>query len=182
MSETVKQRVISALIIFGVIGLTALLIANRQQIQKFGSLGYPGIFLIALLSSATVLIPLPGIMFTTAMGIVFNPFYVAVAAGLGAGLGEISGYMVGFSGRELVNKTAWHEKVEGWIKKYGVWVIMVMAIIPNPAFDLVGFSAGVLKMPLWKFIVGAVVGNIIKMMLFAYGGAGIFSFIPALAR
>jgi uncharacterized membrane protein YdjX (TVP38/TMEM64 family) len=182
ISETTKQRLISFLILIGVIGFTILLIYNRQEIQKFGSLGYPGIFLVAMLSNATVFIPLPGIMLTTAMGAVFNPFWVAIAAGSGAGLGEFSGYMVGFSGRELVKRTKWHEKVEGWITKYGMWVILVMAAIPNPAFDLVGFSAGVLKMPIWKFIIGAICGNIIKMMLFAYGGAGIFSFFPAMLK
>lgn len=178
MKETTRQRFINALILVGIIGLTSLLILYRQEIQKFGSLGYPGIFLIALLSNATVFIPLPGIMLTTAMGAVFNPFWVAIAAGTGAGLGEFSGYMVGFSGRELIQRTAWHERVEGWIKKYGLWMIMAMAVIPNPAFDLVGFSAGVLKMPLWKFLIAAIVGNILKMMLFSYGGAGIFSFFP----
>ncbi len=178
MNKTTRQRWINVLILVGIIGLTLALVYYRRDIQKFGSLGYPGIFLIALLSSATVFIPLPGIMLTTAMGAVFNPFWVALAAGAGAGLGEISGYMVGFSGRELIQRTAWHEKVEGWIKKYGVWVILAMAVIPNPAFDLVGFSAGVLKMPVWKFLITAIIGNVLKMMLFSYGGAGIFSFFP----
>jgi uncharacterized membrane protein YdjX (TVP38/TMEM64 family) len=182
MSETTKQRLISILILIGAIGITVCLLYYRREIKKFGSLGYPGIFLVAMMSNATVFIPLPGIMLTTAMGAVFNPFWVAIAAGMGAGLGEISGYMVGFSGRELVKRTQWHERVEGWIKKYGVWVIMIMAIIPNPVFDLVGFSAGVLKMPIWKFLIGAVSGNIIKMMLFAFGGAGIFSYLPALIK
>lgn len=180
MSKITKQRLISACILVCALGLTFILIQNRQQIQQFGSLGYPGIFLVALLSSATVFIPLPGIMFTTAMGAVFNPFWVAVAAGLGAGLGEFSGYLVGFSGRELVERTHWHVRVEGWIKKYGVWFIMGLAMVPNPAFDLVGFSAGVLKMPVWKFFIGTLTGNILKMMLFAFGGAGIFSFLPAI--
>ena len=179
MSETTKQRLISILIIAGVLGLTVVLIYNRQQIQKFGSLGYPGIFIVAMLSNATVFVPLPGIMITTAMGAVFNPFWVAIAAGVGAGLGEFSGYMVGYTGRNLVNKTQWHEKVEGWIKKYGVWVIIGLAAIPNPAFDLVGFSAGVLKLPVWKFCLAAIIGNVLKMMVFSYGGAGIFSFFPS---
>jgi len=178
--EITKQRLISIFILISVIAITAVLLYFRQDIQKFGTLGYPGVFLIALLSNATVLIPLPGLMFTTAMGAVFDPFWVAVAAGLGAGLGEISGYMVGFSGRELVQKTRWHFTVERWITKYGVWVILGLAIIPNPAFDLVGVSAGALKMPIWKFLIVACCGNIIKMMLFAYGGAGIFHFFPAI--
>jgi uncharacterized membrane protein YdjX (TVP38/TMEM64 family) len=178
MSKETKDRIVRIAIIVGAIAFTVILIYNRDQIKQFGSLGYPGIFLIALLSSATVFVPLPGIMFTTAMGAVFNPLWVAFAAGTGAGLGEISGYIVGFTGRDLVNKTAWHERVEGWIKKYGIWVIIVFASIPNPAFDFVGFTAGVLKLPLWQFVLGAVIGNIIKMLFFAYGGAGVFSMIP----
>jgi uncharacterized membrane protein YdjX (TVP38/TMEM64 family) len=178
MSKETKDRIVRIAIIVGAIAFTAILIYYRDQIKRFGSLGYPGIFLIAMLSSATVFVPLPGIMFTTAMGAVFNPLWVAFAAGTGAGLGEISGYMVGFTGRDLVNKTAWHERVEGWIKKFGILVIIVLASIPNPAFDFVGFTAGVLKLPLWQFVTGAVIGNIIKMLFFAYGGAGVFSMIP----
>ncbi|MEI8132363.1 MAG: VTT domain-containing protein [Leptolinea sp.] len=173
MTETTKRRLLSAAILLGVVGLTVLLLIYRNRIQEFAAFGYPGIFLVALFSSATVFIPLPGIMVTTAMGAVFNPFWVAIAAGLGAGVGEISGYMVGLSGRGLVNKTPWHETVEGWLKKYGLWVILFLAIIPNPAFDLVGFSAGVLKLPLWKFVIAACIGNIIKMMIFSFGGAGV---------
>ncbi len=178
MTNEKKERWIRIAIIAGAIFFTAVLIYNRDQIKNFGSLGYPGIFLVALLSSATVFVPLPGIMFTTAMGAVFNPLWVALAAGVGAGLGEMSGYLVGFSGRELVNKTAWHERVEGWIRKYGIWIIILLASIPNPAFDFVGFTAGVLKLPVWEFLLGAIIGNIIKMLLFAYGGAGVFSFFP----
>ncbi len=178
MTNEQKNRWIRIAIIAGAIFFTAVLIYNRDQIKNFGSLGYPGIFLVALLSSATVFVPLPGIMFTTAMGAVFNPLWVALAAGVGAGLGEMSGYLVGYSGRELVNKTAWHERVEGWIRKYGIWIIILLSSIPNPAFDFVGFTAGVLKLPVWEFLLGAIIGNIIKMLLFAYGGAGVFSFFP----
>jgi len=121
MNELTKRRLLGAAILLGVAGLTYLLIVNRNHIQDFAALGYPGIFLVALMSSATVLVPGPGLMITIAMGAVFNPFWVAIAAGLGAGFGEITGYLVGFSGRELVNKTLWHEKVDGWIKKYMVY-------------------------------------------------------------
>jgi len=51
-----------------------------------------------------------------------------------------------------------------------------MAVIPNPVFDLVGYSAGVAKLPLWKFLLAACCGNILKMMFFSFGGAGVFRF------
>ena len=54
--------------------------------------------MLSILSNATVLIPLPGVLLTSAMGAVFNPVYVALAAGSGAALGELSGYMAGVGG------------------------------------------------------------------------------------
>ena len=42
--------------------------------------------------------PIPGVIFTSAMGAVFNPFWVAIATGCGAVLGELTGYLAVFSG------------------------------------------------------------------------------------
>ena len=38
------------------------------------------------------------------MGAIFNPIGVAVAAGLGAAIGELSGYLAGFSGQGVVER------------------------------------------------------------------------------
>jgi len=59
--------------------------------------------------------------------------------------------------------------------KHGSWTILLLAFIPNPLFDLAGFVAGSMKLPLWKFLLLTVVGKIGKMLLFAYLGAGIYS-------
>jgi len=47
----------------------------------------------------------------------------------------------------------------------------VLALIPNPFFDLAGMAAGMLKMPLPKFLIACLLGKIIKMWIFAYAGA-----------
>ena len=168
-------NIIRVVVLVLVIVLTVILIINREKIQDLQHYGYPGIFLFSLLANATILIPLPGVLFTSAMGTVFNPFWVAIAAGTGAALGELSGYLAGFSGQAVVENSERYHKMLGWMRRYGDFTILVLAFVPNPLFDLAGIIAGVLKMPFWKFLVFCVIGKILKMLLFSYMGAGIMS-------
>jgi membrane protein YqaA with SNARE-associated domain len=161
-----------------VIGLTALLVLKRENVQELEGYGYPGIFLLSMLSNATPILPVPGILLTSAMGAVFNPFWVAIAAGSGAALGELSGYLAGFSGQTVAARTPTYVKLEGWMKRYGVWVVLLLGFIPNPLFDIAGMIAGVLRMPVFKFLVFCWVGKVLKMMMFAYGGASLGRLFP----
>ncbi len=163
-------NIIRVLVLLAVIALTVILVMNREQIQTLTAYGYPGIFLFSILANATILVPVPGVVFTSAMGAVFNPLWVAVAAGAGAALGELSGYLAGFSGRAVVEDAKRYQRVVRWMEKYGDVTILVLAFIPNPLFDLAGIVAGILKMAVWKFLLYCVIGKILKMLLFAYAG------------
>jgi len=161
-----------------VVGLTVVLFIYRDQVKKLEAFGYPGIFLVSVLSNATLILPVPGVLFTSAMGAVFNPFWVAIAAGSGAALGEITGYLAGFSGQAVVENKVWYDRLTHWLKKYGDITIFVLAVIPNPVFDIAGITAGMLKMPLWRYLLWSWLGKIVKMLGFAYGGAMILKWIP----
>ncbi len=174
-----RQIIISVLILLLLLFFSIFLYLNRHEIQRFESYGYPGIFLVSLLSNSTIIFPLPGVLITSAMGAVFNPFWVAVTAGLGAALGEISGYLAGMAGKFVVEKKDWYDKIMQAMQKYGAWIILVLAIIPNPFFDLAGIAAGVLHVPLWKFLLFCGIGKIIKMLIFSYSG---FSLSQLFAR
>ncbi len=165
-----SKNIIRIIVLLVVISLTLVLVIYREQIQALKAYGYPGIFLFSILANATILIPVPGVVFTSAMGAVFNPFWVSIAAGAGAALGELSGYMAGFSGQAVVQNTERYQRVVRWMEKYGNITILVLAFIPNPLFDLAGMVAGILKMPVWKFLIYCVIGKILKMMMFAYAG------------
>ena len=91
-----KLNLVRVLVLVGVFALTALLIIYRDKVKQLEALGYPGIFLVSLFSNATLILPIPGVLFTSAMGAVFNPGLVALVAGTGATIGEISGYLAGF--------------------------------------------------------------------------------------
>lgn len=149
----------------------------RDRVRELGALGYPGIFLISAISNASVIIPVPGIVITSAMGAVFNPFWVAIAAGSGAALGEMSGYLAGFGGQVVIKETERYQRLTEWMKKYGDWTILVLAFIPNPAFDLAGIIAGALKLPIYRFLFWCWLGKVLKMLLFAYFGAGILNWL-----
>lgn len=170
MSKEKKITILRWLALIFVIALTIVLFLNRENIQYLERFGYVGIFLASLLTNASLILPVPGVLITSAMGAVFNPFFVALAAGGGATFGEISGYLAGFSGQTIVEKAKWHEKLEKWMQKYGDWTILVMAFIPNPAFDVVGIMAGAMKIPLHRFLFFCFIGKVLKMLVFAYGG------------
>jgi uncharacterized membrane protein YdjX (TVP38/TMEM64 family) len=154
-----------------VIGITVYIFSIRDHVQDFAGYGYPGIFLVMLLANATVIIPAPGVAVVFAMGNIFNPFWVALAAGTGGAIGELSGYLAGFSGQALVENTQAYNRVAPWVQKYGAWAILVLSAFPNPFFDLAGIAAGVAKIPVWKFLFFCWIGQIIKMALFAFAGA-----------
>ncbi len=157
--------------LLAVIAITVYIYSIRDHVEEFAAYGYPGIFLIALLANATVFLPAPGVAVIFAMGSIFNPLGVAFAAGTGGALGELSGYLAGFSGQAVVEQTNTFRKISPWINKYGGWAILVLSAIPNPFFDIAGIAAGIAKMPLWKFLLFCWIGQLIKMTMFAYAGA-----------
>lgn len=163
--------ILRILALAAVIGITIYIYSIREHVDEFATYGYQGIFLVMLMANATVIIPAPGVAVVFAMGNVFNPILVALAAGTGGAIGELSGYLAGFSGQAIVENTQTYNRVYPWVRKYGVWAILVLSAIPNPFFDLAGIAAGVAKIPVWKFLLFCWVGQLIKMAMFAYAGA-----------
>jgi membrane protein YqaA with SNARE-associated domain len=166
--RTTLLRIISLL---AVIAISIWIFSIRDKAADLAKFGYPGIFLISMLANATVLLPAPGVAVVFAMGAVFNPFIVGIVAGVGGALGELSGYMAGYSGQAVIERGHIYDRIKPYIEKYGAATIFVLAAIPNPFFDLGGMAAGALKMPIGTFLTWCILGKIIKMLVFAYAGA-----------
>ena len=169
VNRTTLLRVAS---LVAVIGIVALVYSLRDRAQELAVYGYPGVFLIALLANATVFIPAPGVAVVFAMGAVFNPLFVGLAAGAGAAIGELTGYLVGYSGQGLVEDNPVIERVAPWVDRWGALAIFALAALPNPFFDAAGIAAGVFRMPPHKFVPACWAGQTVKMLGFAYAGAG----------
>lgn len=158
------------LALLGVLGLTIYIYSIRDRVDDFAAFGYPGIFMIALLANATILLPAPGVALIYAMGAIFNPLGVGLAAGTGGAIGELSGYLAGFSGQAVMERTDIYDRIKPWVDKYGGWAIMVLSAIPNPFFDVAGIAAGIAKMPIQTFLLFIWIGQLIKMTAFALAG------------
>jgi uncharacterized membrane protein YdjX (TVP38/TMEM64 family) len=157
--------------LFVVITLSIFVFSIRDQAEQLAIYGYPGIFVLSFLAYATVLLPAPGVAVVFTMGSVFNPIGVALAAGTGAALGELTGYLAGFSGQAVVEKVEVYERLTKWMKRNGSLTVLVLAAIPNPFFDLAGVAAGSLKMHVVRFFIFCWIGEVIKMAIFAFAGA-----------
>jgi len=159
-----------------VIAITVYIVyMPEQQAEQLESYGYVGIFLISILANATVIIPAPGLVIVFSMGAKFAPLLVGIAAGLGATIGELSGYLAGFSGQAVIEDQKRYDLMVKWMQKNGPLTITFLAFIPNPLFDLAGMVAGALKMKVHRFLFFALIGKVLKMLLFAYAGAGILN-------
>jgi len=134
--------------------------------------GYLGIFLISLLSSATIIFPIPSAAFVFASGPILNPFFVGLLAGLGAAIGEFTGYALGIGGRKVMRKK-WKKdikNIEKLFQKYGgFFVILFFAATPLPD-DLTGVFAGIIKYPVKKFFIACLIGKVILHLILAYAG------------
>ncbi len=160
-------RILAALV---VVAITVAVYAIRDRVEEFAAYGYPGVFLIALLANATIVLPAPGVAVVFAMAGVFHPAGVALAAASGGALGELTGYLAGFGGQAVIERSDLYQRMIGWVQRYGGWAVLLLAAIPNPFFDLAGIAAGALKMRLGKFLAFCWLGQLVKMSLFAIAG------------
>ncbi|HET9907485.1 MAG TPA: hypothetical protein VFQ23_12610, partial [Anaerolineales bacterium] len=63
-----RTTILRVLAILAVISITLYTYTLRDRIAEFQALGYPGIFLVALIANATILLPAPGAALVAAVG------------------------------------------------------------------------------------------------------------------
>ncbi|NIO21335.1 MAG: hypothetical protein GTN76_11515 [Candidatus Aenigmarchaeota archaeon] len=134
--------------------------------------GYPGIFLINLVGSASIIFPVPSFIVTFTFGGILNPWLVGLVAGVGAALGELVGYVIGKGGKKLIDKK--HEKIlarsRAWMEKHGAFSIIVLfALTPLPD-DVIGIICGMINYDLKRFFLASLTGKIIMSLFIAWGG------------
>jgi membrane protein YqaA with SNARE-associated domain len=166
---------ISALLF--VLVLCSLIYIFRDTIDGLENYGYLGAFLIPLFCCATIIVPVPGLIVVFTLGAVLDPFLVGLISGVGGTIGEMSGYLLGYSGRAAIENIGLYQRVENSMKRWGALPLFVLALIPNPLFDVAGAVAGALRFPLWKFLLYSGAGRIIKHTFVAFAGAWGMEFI-----
>lgn len=145
----------------------------QQKLSEFRSLGLFGLFLINLLGNATLFLPAPAIASVVAGGILYPFLAVALVSALGATIGDMVGFLLGRSSKEIFikNHHSWYLILERIFKKYGPFVIFLFAFIPNPVFDAVGIMAGVFSFSPIRFFILVFLGRFARDILLAFLGS-----------
>lgn len=145
--------------------------------------GFVGIFILMLVTSMTILFPLPGwgvlVLAPGIMGVSgWMIFWLAIVATTGATLGETTAYLAGYWGRIVIPEKHQkkYDRIQHLMWRYGSPAIFIVSMMPFP-FDLVGIACGALRFPLWKFLVYSWPGRLIRTMLLIYLGWGMFEIL-----
>jgi membrane protein YqaA with SNARE-associated domain len=141
--------------------------------------GYLGIFLISLLGAMSIFVPIPYTIVIFILGgyqdavgnWVFEPIWIAAAAGAGAAVGEFSGYLIGFGGRRVVGEK--YKKKMTFLtklfKRFGPITIFAFALTPLPD-DLLFIPLGVMRYSLIRAFIPALLGKFFSNLIIAYSG------------
>ncbi len=148
--------------------VTALLLRGN-----FGAtqVGYGAVALSALVASAGLVIPVPALATACATAIFLSPFLVGIIAGTAETAGELSGYYLGYTGRDVLSRGRLYQRLERWMRRRGWLLLFLVSLVPNPIFDIVGIAAGALRYQVWGFLAVVWVGKLLKFLIFAYACA-----------
>src|SRR3989338_6331091 len=127
MDLHMQKHLKGALLVLFVLAFVAITysIAAKGNVEGLiRTYGYLGVAFVMFVSSATIILPAPGLAVVFAAGAFLNPFFVGIFAGIGAAFGELTGYLAGYGGREAIaddkGKTAKRMKqVQKWMEKNG---------------------------------------------------------------
>ena len=168
--KRLKKGIIPLLTLLLVIAITVGLFLYRDKIADLGNYGYLGAFLITLVTNATIILPMPGFLLLFSLGAVFNPFLVGLSGALGGTVGEMTCYLLGYSGRGVMQNRRLYDKSVQRLKKWGIVTVFVFAATPLP-FDVIGMVAGLLRFPFWQFFLACLLGKSLKYIGIAVAGA-----------
>jgi membrane protein YqaA with SNARE-associated domain len=136
------------------------------------SLGYIGMFILAVISSATIILPTPFFIILFVSASVLNPLLLGIICGFGTTIGELLSYYLGRGGKKILpeKQEKQLEKAGKIFHKYGCFLaLMVFAATPLPD-DIVGIFAGLIHYPKEKFFLSVLIGKLILCLAVAYAG------------
>ena len=155
-----------------------VLIYSGDFITRIGNWGYLGVFFVQVMNSATIILPAPGHAYTFAISHALNPLIIGVVGGIGASVGELTGYLLGSTGRHVLTGGRWYGRFESVANRWAGPALFTIAALPLP-FDIAGVWAGAARYPVWKFLSLVTAGKVIKVTMIAT--AGYYS-VPHLIR
>ncbi len=188
-----RSDLLLIIVISGLFGYWVLVMLNPELTSPFNSfyltlldvsltMGYAGSLFVSFLGNATILVPFPYIGVPFVLGglrdsvsslFIFDPTLVGFLAGIGACLGEMTGYLIGHLGGQVLDD----EHINGFRRFVHLYpratpvVIWFLAATPLPD-DVVIVPLGAVRYSWWKVLVPLLIGK--SMFLIGVAWAGRF--------
>jgi len=167
LEYALKLAIIAFVIAFTTIGIVMWLTGSLNAENA----GYSGLWIINFIAAGLIVVPISGpaaVCVAAAPDFGLNPLLIGFISASAEALGELTGYLLGLSGRSFFERNRFYPRVHGWVTKRGGVILFLGAVIPNPLFDVIGVAAGSIGYPIKKFVVIVFVAKSIKSVSVAY--------------
>ncbi len=164
-----RSRAVVSIVAVAVVAVLSGVVLWRWTIdpETLGQFGLGGIFLASMLSHLTVVARDMFIPMFLPLASVYNPLVLGASAGIGAAIGEITTYFLGWGVAETIQENQGEEdRLTKWIRRYGLWAVLLVAVTPLPDTPII-LLAGSNKLPFGKLFVVECIG---KTALYSVGG------------
>ena len=143
-------------------------------------LGYLGTFSVCLLGSASVVVEVPfagvpfvlgGLQDGISGPFIFDPWLIGILSGVGATIGDMTSYALGYGGRRLIDEsssTGFSRFIEDHPRATPL-AVFVLAATPMP-LDPAVVALGVAKYSWWKLFLPCLIGEVIFLTMVSWAG------------
>ncbi|TEU09620.1 hypothetical protein E3J20_05965, partial [Candidatus Bathyarchaeota archaeon] len=118
-----RSRAVVSIVAVAVVAVLSGVVLWRWTIdpETLGQFGLGGIFLASMLSHLTVVARDMFIPMFLPLASVYNPLVLGASAGVGAAIGEITTYFLGWGVAETIQENQGEEdRLTRWIRRYGL--------------------------------------------------------------
>lgn len=137
---------------------------DEKQIElwvaDFGWFG-PILLIIAMIAQMFLII-IPSWLLTVVCILAYGPIWGSIIVFIAIFAASSVGYYIGkYLGSSVVTRligTKTENKISGFLKRYGIWAIIITRLNPMLSNDAISFIAGMLEMSYTKFITSTMIG------------------------
>jgi membrane protein YqaA with SNARE-associated domain len=185
-----RDLIIGIFSVLATAALCVLAIMYQDEILKYAA-GYSliGMLVIAFLAGSILsftAVPVPYWALVVALPSalaakwgLLAPFAVGVISALGATIGHMPTFMLGYSGRTISDRitsrfgqrlTKWYAWVIKWSHQHGWIAVFLTSAVFNPIHLPLTVAFGTMRYPPWKFFIYSLLGNCVKSLFLAFIG------------
>ena len=169
-AEASRSRAATYLPLLGMAGFSVLvavvLLRVQEPLERLGDWGYAGAFVAMLVNNATIILPAVGQLIVAGLSPSLHPVLLGVVGGVGGTIGELTGYVLGVTGRRIVSAERVERRLRRIPRRLFGPTLFLFAATPLP-FDVVGILAGTVRFPVWWFLLWVGAGKILNTVAIA---------------